>query len=339
MRTTLALLLVALFSNTTTAAPPESARRELADVADQVAALFDQHRFVFITSTHGDAKVHEFLLCLLSRPAFQERVTDIVVEFATAAHQDRMDRYLLKLESIPPESLRAAWFDTDDPKLWAGLPQMGEFMNAVRKVNDGLDARKRIRVLGGNEPIPWASIRTTEDVARYPYKTNWTAHLLTEHLAPEQNSRVLVVYGEGHIHHDGGTLMSDLESELDAKNWFVIGTIHDLEAGESERVRVLGDPRAPYFVKAQDYPAETQLPSSFFYVKDGALSRYVDGVLYLGPEPDRDLSNTVPLTKAETLELARRESLRGDPNSFMMKRLGKKNEWFKTHPHDVPERP
>ena len=55
-----------------------------AAAADLLAANFDDHQFVFIGSTHGDAKIEEFLMCLVSRPGFKQQVTDIVVEWASS---------------------------------------------------------------------------------------------------------------------------------------------------------------------------------------------------------------------------------------------------------------
>ncbi|HEY3123550.1 MAG TPA: hypothetical protein VGK70_05765 [Thermoanaerobaculia bacterium] len=63
------------------------ASRELAAVADRVVASFEDHQFVFIGSTHGGRKTHDFLLCLLSRPRFQRRVADVLVGFASPVHQ------------------------------------------------------------------------------------------------------------------------------------------------------------------------------------------------------------------------------------------------------------
>ena len=57
-----------------------------AAVADSVAVQFDTHQFVFMGSTHGWKKQHDFQLCLLSRPAFQRRVTDVMVRKAKAGH-------------------------------------------------------------------------------------------------------------------------------------------------------------------------------------------------------------------------------------------------------------
>ena len=140
-------------------------------MADSIAAAFDAHQFVFLGSTHGGKKPHDLLLCLLSRPAFQRRATDVLVEWANPVHQTMVDRYLLTLEPVPLDSLRPVWLDTDAPRLWGRLPLIPEFYEAVWSINRRLDPRRRIRVLGGCEPIDWASVRSAADVATYPSRT------------------------------------------------------------------------------------------------------------------------------------------------------------------------
>jgi len=311
---------------------------EVAAVADSVAAAFDAHQFVFIGSTHGGKKAHDFLLCLLSRPAFQQRVTDVLVEWANPVHQTLMDRYLLTLDQVPEDSLRQVWFDTDYPQLWARLPQIPEFFAAAQAINMRLDPARRIRVLGGCEPVNWAAVRTSDDIAASPFKTNWAAHVITEHFAVRPDQRLLVVYGDGHIHHNGGTLMSDLEAKLDRAKLFVIGTISDLDAGESERVALFGDPTRPSFIVARNFPSSRPYPKDLFYAGSDLLASHVDAVAYLGPDPDRDLSNSIELTEAQRAELARRDGLKGDLRRLMQLRFGHRDIWFRTHPNDIPKR-
>ena len=104
--------------------PPPCASPAAAAAADALAAKFDTHQFVLIGSTHGDAKIDQFLTCLVSRPAFKQRVTDIVVEWASSSldNQHLLDRYVLTLDEIPVNDLAPVWFDTDAPTMWTTLP-------------------------------------------------------------------------------------------------------------------------------------------------------------------------------------------------------------------------
>lgn len=149
-------------------------------------------------STDGWKKQHDFQLCLLSRPAFQRRAIDVMVEWANPVHQSLVDRYLLKLEPIPIESLAPVWIDTD-ARLWSRLTLMPAFDETLRAINEDLEPARRIRVIGGNEPIDWSRVQTQEDVARYPCKSNWAAHVIMELYASDSSRKLFVIYHEGHV--------------------------------------------------------------------------------------------------------------------------------------------
>src|SRR5689334_252830 len=155
-------------------------------VARRLFALgIETRRFVFISGTHGNPKIDMFLVCLLSRPAFNEHVTDIVAEWASSAprRQRLLDRYLLVLDAMASDSLAPVLLDTDTPTLWRMLPNLRTFLEALRAVNGTLQPAKRIRLLAGNEGIQWEKVRTAADLEPFPFKTNYMAHLLIDHLA------------------------------------------------------------------------------------------------------------------------------------------------------------
>jgi hypothetical protein len=311
----------------------------VAATADALAAKFETHQFVFVGSTHGDAKIEEFLMCLVTRPAFFQRVTDIVVEWASSGHQRLLDRYLLALDPVPGESLAPIWFDTDSPTLWGTLPQIRQFVETLRAVNRTLPATKRIRLLGGNEGIDWGRVRSPEDLAPYPFKTNYMEHLIPEHLARTPGNRTLVVYGDAHINHKGRNFMTALEATLERSRLFVVGTIR-------ERVAQFGDPAGPFFVDESQFPPAPFPPArwpSALWVdpekRSERLADSVDAVLYLGPERDRDLRDSLPLSTAQRSELARREAILSDRRRAMEARFKGRDQWFRTHPNDVPPRP
>lgn len=327
------------FSQHALATPPECSSPDLAQVADSVAAAFDAHQFVFIGSTHGGAKPQAFLLCLLSRPAFQQRATDVLVEWANPVHQRLVDRYLLELDPVPVDSLQPVWFDTDAPQLWGQLPLIPEFYEAVRSINAQLDRPRRIRVLGDSEPIDWSSVKTASDVASYPFKNNWAAHVITEHFAFDPERRLLVVYGDAHIHHNGGNMMGDLDRTLERSELFVVGTIESSDSESVQTIGRLGDPTRPFFIGSSRFPSSGPYPEKLFYVRENSLAHHVDAVVYLGPSPDRDLSNQRALTEQERARIDRRDSIKGDLRQLLQLRLENRNRWFRTHPHDLPPDP
>jgi len=317
--------------------------RAVAQVADAVATKFDEHQFVLIHATHGTAKIDEFLICLVSRPAFTGRATDIVAEWASYAQQPLLDRYLLTLDMVDGADLIPIWFDTDTPDMWATLPTLRQLLATVRQANTALPMAKRIRLVGGNEGIQWANVQRVEDLAAYPFRTNWMEHLLIEHFAKTPGNRTLVVYGDGHIHHDGPNFIADAEPVVGRSALFVIGTVHDLREDERAWLSRLGDITAPFFIDASSVPEGPWAPSLRANANENSLrlSDYVDGVLYLGPERDRLLTGALPLTAEQQRELARRNSIKfgNDPQTGGRKRYDGRAQWFRDHPRELPVRP
>jgi hypothetical protein len=330
--------------NITKAAPytVPPATPDLLAAAEAVAELFETHQFVCIGSTHGDAKIEEFLHSLITRPKFQQRVTDIVVEWAGYGNQRLLDRYLLELEPIAKENLAPIWLDTDHPKLWATLPQVRATVDALRDVNSTLAPAKRIRIVGGSEGVDWSKVKSVEDLAPFPFKTNYMEHLVPGHLWHAPGNRTLFVYGDGHIRHNNRGFVTAVDDQIGRNNIFVIGTIRDLDPKENETIARLGDPTKACFVKASKLPAGFVAPKSLVVgldEKPDKISDYIDGVLYLGPAPDRDLRDAIALTAEQLRELERRASINSDPQRSMKARFGGRQLWFREHPNEFPARP
>jgi hypothetical protein len=307
-----------------------------------LAAKFDDHQFVFIGSTHGDAKIDEFLMCLVSRPAFKQRVTDIVVEWASSGQQRLLDRYILTLDEVPVADLAPIWLDADSPTLWTTLPNVRQFVQTLREVNKTLPAARRIRLVGGNEGVDWAKVRVVEDLAPYPFKTNFMPHLIVEHLAKTPGNRTLVVYGDAHIRYQGNNFMGDLEEALGRARLFVVGRIGELRPEERRYLAAVGDPGKPFFVESRRFPTNIPWPVSLrtsFEERSENLADYIDAFVYLGPEPDRDLTGSIPLSAAQQRELDRRNAIRSDQQRAMRARSLGRSQWFRAHPDDVPPRP
>ena len=308
-----------------------------AAVADSVAAQFDTHQFVFMGSTHGWKKQHDFQLCLLSRQAFQRRVTDVMVEWGNPVYQELVDRYLLKLEPIPIDSLAPVWINTDAPDLWGRLTLMPAFYEAVRAINEHLEPARRIRVIGGCEPIDWSRAQTQEDVARYAYKSNWAAHVIMEHYNPEPSRKLFTIYGEGHVNRRG-TLTADARQKVSLDQWFMVGVIRERGA-DADLITRLGDPAQPFYAGTDKLPTAPPYPRDLSSARQEPLTSVMNAVVYLGPEPDRSMSHAVELTPAQQAEVARHNQIKGNLNQLMQLRYGHRADWFRTHPDDLPPRP
>jgi hypothetical protein len=326
-----------------TAAPNRCGSPSISAAADALAAKFEDHQFLFVGSTHGDAKIEEFLACLVTRPAFQRRATDIVTEWASSGQQQLLDRYVLKLEPAPAGKLDTIFLDNDSPSLWISLPPIRQTIETLREVNRTLPPQKRIRLVGGNEGIDWAKITTPEDFAPYPYKTNLMPHLILEQLAKTPGNRTLVVYGEAHIRYQARNFMGELEAALGRSKLFVVGAVRELKEEERRYLAAMGDPAKSFFADAAQFPAGQPWPSSmrtsFEEQPAQPLADYIDGLLYLGPDRDRDLTGSIPLSEAQKRELDRRNSFRSDPQRVMRARYQGREQWFRAHPNDLAPRP
>lgn len=211
-----------------------------------------------------------------------------------------------------------------------------EFYAAVRSINAELAPTRRIRVLGGSEPIDWSVVRTANDVAKYPFKNNWAAHVITDHFAPDSGRHLLIVYGDAHIHHNGGNMMNRLYASIPRAKLFVVGTIDEGKPEEASLIARLGNPARPFYLSGDRLPSSGPYSRALFYARENPLAQHVDAVVYLGPEPDRTRSNEIELTPSEKSEVSRRDAIKGDLRQLMQLRYGMQDLWFRSHPHDLP---
>lgn len=136
--------------------------------------------------------------------------------------------------------------------------------------------------------------------------------------------------------------MGDIEYALGRAKLFVVGRIADLRAEERAYLAAVGDPSKPFFVEARRFPSTIPWPSSLRVAHEETsprLADYIDAFVYLGPEPDTDLTGSIPLPAAQRQELHRRNSIRSEPDRTMRARYQGRDRWFQTHPNDVPPRP
>ena len=169
-----------------------------------------------------------------------------------------------------------------------------------------------------------------------------TALLLIEHLAKSPGNKTLVVYGDGHIRYQGNNFMGDVEFAIGRAKLFVVGRIGELIPEERAYLAAAGDPSMPFFVDAKRFPTTIPWPQSLkigFHESSKNLAEYIDAFVYLGPEPDKDMTGSIPLTAAQQRELERRNHITSDPQRSMRARYGGRDQWFRGHPNDFPLRP
>ena len=136
--------------------------------------------------------------------------------------------------------------------------------------------------------------------------------------------------------------MGDLEAALGRARLFVVGRIGELNPKERAYLAAVGDPNKAFFVEARRFPKTIPWPPSLRVTAEERstnLADFIDAFVYLGPEPDRNLAGSVPLSAAQQRELDRRNAITSDHQRTMRARYGGRDQWFRAHPNDVPPRP
>jgi hypothetical protein len=162
-----------------------------------ILEAFKTHQIVALDEgDHGNEQAHAFRLSLVRDPRFAAVVNDVVVEFGSARYQDLMDRFV-RGETVSNEDLRRAWQDTTQPHAVWDRPIYEEFFRAVRSVNVSNPARRQIRVLLGDPPVDWDSVKTVQDLEGFDRDGHAAELIRREVLA--KGRRALVIYGGLHL--------------------------------------------------------------------------------------------------------------------------------------------
>ena len=136
-------------------------------------------------------------MALIRDPRFATVVNDVVVEFGSARYQTVMDEFV-RGGDVPYVELRKAWQDTTTSHAGWDLPIYEEFFRAVRELNASLPGDRQVRVLLGDPPIDWSTVRSREDVGRWLARRDHVVNVIKREVL-SKNRRALVLYGDGHL--------------------------------------------------------------------------------------------------------------------------------------------
>lgn len=176
------------------AAPPATPVEPIAGILD----AFHSHAIVALgEGVHGNEQGHAFRLSLVRDPRFARTVNDIVVEFGDARYQDVMDRFLSGGD-VSQSDLRHVWQDTTQPNPVWDKPIYEEFYRAVRAVNASLPNDRSLRILLGDPPINWDTVRTAQDMTKAISARDQYAASLIQREVLAKKRRALVIYGDMH---------------------------------------------------------------------------------------------------------------------------------------------
>lgn len=174
---------------------------------DAIPAVLDaltRYPLVGISEAHQMQEQHDFFVALLQHPALPGRINDIVVEFGNARYQATADRFLLDLQPVSNAALRLIWRNTvisGGNPVW-DAPVYEQFFRTVRAVNWALPVAHRLRVVLGDPPIDWNTVRGAADIpAALPFVLARDAHYarVVEHDVLAKGRRALLIAGGGHL--------------------------------------------------------------------------------------------------------------------------------------------
>jgi hypothetical protein len=274
-----------------------------------IVKLFDKYSVVAIGEFHGYAEPGELYTALARDPAFQQRVNDIVIEFASRHNQPILDRYILKCEDVPWNELRRVWRDTSKTThSWESSLYTG-WLAAIRDANKKLPAARRMRVLAGDTPVDWTKIKTHEDWLALGISDVSFAKVVNEEVL-DKKRKALLVLGAGHLAKDGGRLKGQNTTTRIEKAHpgaigivFVFGTIPPLEY-KPEVIKKMADWEIPSLF----YPLKGTWLGKETWLGRAPLDRVADGLLYVGTPGTQKMiqSRRDTIDKAYFEELQRR---------------------------------
>ena len=191
-----------------------------------VMEAFKTHELVAISDPHGNAQTQTFLRALVGDPRFADAVNDIVVEVGSARYQDLMDRYV-RGESVSLEQVRPAWQNTTVPnQIWADETLFA----SIRAINATRPPQRRLRVLLGDPPIDWDTVRTREEHFRWlAMRDSYPASVIQLEVLAKRR-KALIVYG--HLHFQRYQILSN----LDMSDWRTQTIVSLIERSSPSRV-------------------------------------------------------------------------------------------------------
>jgi hypothetical protein len=259
------------------------------DAVRNIVAAFKQHPIVIIGEAHWLRQASDFYVRLIRDKGFQETVQDIVIEFASQNNQPLLDRYIAG-ENVPIEDVRRIWRDTTKVASWES-PIYADWLAAIREVNQGRPAARRLRVLAGDTAIDWSKIQTHSDWASLGDNNISISNVVISQVL-EKKHHALVVLGSNHVtksgdRNGGDNTTTRIESRYPGSTYVVmllyVGALdHALEdALDLPRVN------APALYELAGTPlAKARDPNG------AVLIEKVDALLYLGPR--QGFSLTLP---------------------------------------------
>jgi hypothetical protein len=241
--------------------------------ADAVIAAYRKHRIVAIGEIHGQQEHYDAMQTLLFDPRLPDMIDDIVVEFGNALYQPTIDRFV-NGEIVEDRDLRLIWRNTtQSPSNTWDAPMHEQFFRSVRAANWTLPAEKKIRVLLGDPPIDWATVKTRADVLAFGDRNGHTMSVIEREVLAK-GRRALICYGTNHVRRDGD-IIPWIEQVTGQPTYVIVAGTHPRLAAAPRRMVI---PAAGTWLASAD-------TNDFRYLPGECGEKFgdiFDALLYLG---------------------------------------------------------
>jgi enterochelin esterase family protein len=294
-----------------------------------VAALvaeFTRHAVVAVAEYHQLPEAADLYIALARDPDFQRAVNDIVIEFASGQSQALLDRYIVKGDSIPPDSLRSIWRNTTKAASWES-PVYARWLAAIREVNRSLPEAHRLRVLAGDTPVDWNRLHGPADWAALgPNDVSFARVIREEVLA--KHHKAFVVLGSNHLGRKGsfrdGSENTTTRVEAAAPgSMYVALMFSGWPGGDTTESRIAHE----HWPVPSLCPCQGQWPGDLLVANASGISKLgsrADGLLYMGPTAalSEQLPTRSQVETFDTDELDRRSYIEWGDSTRARKFLG-----------------
>jgi hypothetical protein len=266
------------------------------DPIDAIIKVFESYSIVALgEGPHGNEQGHAFRLRLLRDPRFAATVNDIVVESGSARYQDVVDRYM-QGEDVPTDTIRAVFENTATATPVWDRPIYAEFFRAVRALNRVLPRERQLRVLLGDPPVDWSTVKTRDEyMTLVRQRDSHPADVIRREVLAK-NRRALVIYGEGHFlakTERPAQSMAGLLEAAGARVFTITSTFADLSAFQPDvtswRPPTFALLRGTRIGAAPNERVFGPLPPAPFFQEHPRLDDHFDAVIYLGPRSSMTL--------------------------------------------------
>ena len=254
----------------TDVAPTQATRARLQPIVKGILAAWARADVVCLGEDHGSRNDSDLRITLVEDPDFVRTVRVIMIESASIAHQDVLDRFALEGEDMTREKLRIVWSDASGAEVWES-PIYEAFIRAVRRANLKVPREQRVRLLAGDNP-------------KHANRGGFIREAVSREIL-DKKLKGLAIYGAGHCVNYGGGFPGELMDKYPGRIWSVF-QFFDVDAGR----QALGLGDAPALVPITGTDKAKLSSGKIFFLgrhNDGlTLGDNVDAIVYFGNVKD-----------------------------------------------------